>query len=303
MKDYEKAVALSPELLSQLEEQVLPKVESSNPLSEYFRAPGLSIPLPSNGRWLNGELELNKEGKLEILPMRGADELLLKAPDALMSGMAMEQMLLACVPGIKNPNNICAPDLDVILLGIRAATYGNEMELEPECPNCEHVNSYMCDLPALLETIEYLPDDLDVRLTNDLILSLKPHTFGEQTKLLISAFKDARVAQMADVMEDGDDKNKIISDTYKNIISHQNTSITNAIVSVTAKGQIITNKDMIREFVEKASKQFTDKISSKLEQINQYGIDRNIPVKCEKCDHEWKTQIEFNPSSFFDNGS
>ena len=122
---------------------------NGNPLSSYYRVPGLHIKLPTRGKFFSkGNYSETLSGDIPIYPMRASDEMLLKTPDALMNGYALEQLILSCAPAIIEPREVSTPDLDVILLAIRAATFGHIMELEVDCPNCSHTNSFDCDLAS-----------------------------------------------------------------------------------------------------------------------------------------------------------
>ena len=44
-------------------------------------------------------------------------------------------------------------------------------------------------------------------------------------------------------------------------------------------------------------------VEEKLAEINGAGINKKLDVQCTKCDHEWTTEVEFDPTSFFGNGS
>jgi hypothetical protein len=60
--------------------------------------------------------------------MTAKDELMLKTPDALMNGQATVEVIKSCVPSIKNPWHMPSIDIDTILIAIRIATYGENME-------------------------------------------------------------------------------------------------------------------------------------------------------------------------------
>ena len=81
-------------------------------LKKYYRMPGVHIRLPTNGAFMPpGSVEFTMSGDIPVYPMRGADELLLKSPDALMSGYAIEELLKSCVPAIQFPRLVSSPDL------------------------------------------------------------------------------------------------------------------------------------------------------------------------------------------------
>jgi hypothetical protein len=136
-----------------------PQLPSGGVLSKYYRyrVPGPHIKLATRGVFFPpNAIEMTLAGDIPVFPMVSADEMLLKSPDALMSGLALEKLFESCVPAIKTPRLISAPDIDVLLLAIRVATYGNKMALAANCPACKHENSFDCDLPSLLATMVFM---------------------------------------------------------------------------------------------------------------------------------------------------
>lgn len=301
--DFDEAEMFSPEAVKKsLETFSAP--ESPNPLSGYFRLPGITIELPTKGRFLpKGALELDRTGRLAVYAMGGADEALLKSPDALMSGLAIEKMIESCVPGLKTPKLISAPDLDVILLAIRAASSGTTMPMEIECPKCGEENEFDVDLATVLATVTPVPDVLELRLSPELLVTLQPHTLDSQTTILIAAYEESRRAQQINENTSEEEKKEILSQTVDRVRGFQYDSIANAITYVTTPSQTVVDRDHIHEFVVKAPREWQDALQNKIEEINKMGIDRNIHATCGKCKHEWSALLEFNPATFFEPSS
>lgn len=273
---------------------------SGNPLAGYFRMPGLSVPLPTGGRFFPaGSIDLDAKGQVSVFPMRGSDEMLLKSPDALMSGLAVEKLIESCVPGIKLPHLVTSPDLDVLLLAIRAASLGNQMPIEVACPKCEHAMAFDVDLGSVLATMKPMPDNIDLRISADMVIVMQPHTLSSQTKLLLAAYEEQRRAMAAEEMESEEEKQQVLRGTLKKIQAFQNESLADAITKVSVPGSEVTDRKYILEFVTNAPRDLFDKIRHQVELINSMGIDRSIHIKCEKCTEEWKSKIEFNPATFF----
>lgn len=102
--------------------------QQSNPLAMFMRQPKIYISLPSGGKyWPVGSLEIPNNNQLAVYSMTARDELLLNIPDALMNGQAVVDVIQNCVPSIKNAWEMPSIDVDVILIAIRLATYGEMM--------------------------------------------------------------------------------------------------------------------------------------------------------------------------------
>ena len=111
----------------------------NNPLRQYFRRPSLYIKLPSKGHFYPaGAIDMPENGELPVFPMTAIDEITSKTPDALFSGAAVTDIIQSCIPAIKDPWVLPSIDLDTILIAIRAATNGNELEIQSLCAKCEN---------------------------------------------------------------------------------------------------------------------------------------------------------------------
>jgi len=122
---------------------------NTNPLLDFARKVELSIKLPSNGNWYpEGMIDYTMTGEVEVYPMLPKDELMLMNPDALLSGQANVNLIKSCVPAIHQPEKLLYPDLNVLLLAIQKATYGDKLTMQVVCPEC------LKKMDAMIEKIE-----------------------------------------------------------------------------------------------------------------------------------------------------
>ena len=102
----------------------------NNPLTQYFRQPAIYIRLPSQGKFYpNGSLNMPPNGELPVLPMTSVDEITYRTPDALFNGSATVSVIKSCVPNIRDPWVMPSADMDAVLVGIRIASYGHDMDM------------------------------------------------------------------------------------------------------------------------------------------------------------------------------
>ena len=108
-----------------------------NPLMDFARKVECSVKIPSQGLLYDEDtIEFNSIGEVDIMPMLPNDELSVVNPDSLISGDAIVGLIKSCCPGVKRPEDLYYPDVNVILLGIRKATYGPELIQSGICPEC-----------------------------------------------------------------------------------------------------------------------------------------------------------------------
>ena len=175
-----------------MSDQVIPQ-KKNNPLSGFYRQPKIYIKLPSSGRFYpEGSLDLSSTGDYPVFAMTAKDELMFKTPDALLSGQSTVEVIKSCIPAILDPWRMPSIDLDVCLIAIRIATYGDNMELTSECPNCKSQNEYDINLSNWLEKfVNFQYQELINH--EELKLYVRPYTYQEVTKNTIKTFEQQRI--------------------------------------------------------------------------------------------------------------
>jgi len=271
----------------------------ANPLAKYFRVPGVHIQLPTRGAFMPpGSIEFTMNDDLPVYPMRAADELLLKSPDALMSGYAIEKLLESCVPSIKAPRLVSSPDLDVLLLAIRAATYGETIETATTCPACGAETVMHTALPHLITNMTTIEPENPVRLSDEIVAYMRPYNLTNATVLGVASFEEMRKIQAVETAESSI-RLKQMNQSMEHIGQLTIRLLSDCIIKMVIPEGIVSDPEMIREFVDNISKQWSDRLQAKLDEINSGGINKNLDIKCPKCNHEWQSQIEFDPATFF----
>jgi hypothetical protein len=282
--------------------------KNTNPLQGYLRNPKLYILLPSGGKFSNIESISDVSKEIPIYPLTSMDETVLRNPDALLNGESMVKVIASCT-GIKDVYNLTSNDVDVILLAIRFATYGNELQITSPCPECGNANDEVLNIETLLETITVLEDHYSVTLESGLTCDLKPYTFKDAQRAALAAFKET--SELNTLINDEKDELARLTSFNKSFMAMAELNIdilSNAVIKVlipvTEETEAITvkNKKHIAEWVRGISKTEADKIIDELNTINNLGIERNALITCsaEGCAHEYETKIEYNPSNFFD---
>lgn len=274
---------------------------SRNPLASHFRLPGCHVQLPTRGAFFEEEaFEPTLAGDVPVFPMKASDELLLKSPDALMSGYALEKLIESCVPSIRDPRKVTTPDLDVILLAIRASTYGDTMEIEVECPSCRHANAFEVNLPSIMSTVTFIDPENPVTLKDDLVVYVRPYTLDIATRAALITFEEVRKLQ---AIENDEERQKATNESFEKMSKLNLDGMADSIVRVISGDLEVTDREYIKEFVHNTSQGWIRKIERKLTEINSKGVDKHVDATCTKCSHEWSPEVEFDPSSFFDQGS
>lgn len=274
----------------------------SNPLSQYFRSVKLYTKIPSNGKFYQpGVVDLTESLEVGVLPMTGKDELILKNPDALLNGEALIEVIKSCAPAVKDPRKLLTNDLDALITAIRYATYQDSLEAGVKCPNCEHENTFKLDLQYALDNMTELENEYVVNLSSGLSVFVKPYSFPDLMKGLHAEFEQAKITKAVrnDLMSE-EERSKVFSNAFKELAVTKFALMCSGIIRIVdeAKGIDVTDKGFISEFLQNTDNKSIDLISDLINEINEVGIKRTFVATCEKCNHTWDTDFDFNPVNF-----
>lgn len=280
---------------------------SDNPLKSYVRTPKLQVLLPSRGKWGDAETASKITGEIPVYPMTSKDEVMIKNPDALLNGESVASVLKSCT-GIENVYDLTNNDVEFLLVAIRYATSGNEMEIDAVCPNDQHVNRVAVDLERILDSVEEMDKTYQTKLENGLKVNLRPMSFKNAQRLSLNAFQEATTLQtINDAKLPQTERIKVFNKSFEAIADLAVETMIDAIVSVVVpegeEEKTVTDKKFIGEWVKGMSSAEAKKIQEKLDDINKEGFDHSYNVVCEECGTKFKTSIEFNVSNFFGTGS
>lgn len=277
---------------------------NQNPLTQYFRDVAIYIQLPSNGFYSNpGDIETSTTGEIAVYPMTTSDELLFKSPDALLNGESVANVIQSCAPGIKNIRNLPVNDVEVLLLAIKHASFGDQVDFEIQCPECENTQAFGVSIEACLANIETLQPDAKAVLKNNLTVKIKPYTYDSSVKAAMLAFNEGKFLQML-MQEDLSDEDKAskASESLKRATQLTTDLLTDSIVAIyNPEGELITdNSEFIKQWLLNTTRKDAKQIEDEVIKLNETGINKNFDLTCDKCEHKWTTKIEFDPSSFFE---
>jgi len=273
----------------------------TNPLSKYFREPGISVKLPSMGAFYrNGEVEFNEMREVATFPMTAADEIMLKNPDALQNGDAVASVLMSCCPAVKKPFDLVSTDVEALLLAIRSSTYGDEIEFDSKCPSCGHDNTFGLSIDYLLSTMNILEPQYPVFITDQLTVFVKPHSYRGSTLKAMAAFEQTKLVwQLQDEKLSEEEKKSIYEESFKSLVSKNYELLSDCIDYIAIPEGPVDNRDHIVEFVKNVDSKKASKISEMIDHVNEIGITKTHDIQCEKCEHQWKADLSYDPSHFF----
>lgn len=276
------------------------KQHQSNPLSAYFRQPKIYVKLPSGGQFYPpGALDVSANGEYPVYSMTAKDELIFKTPDALMNGQATVELVKSCFPAIKNPWAMPSMDIDAILISIRIATYGEDMDFQSNCPACQEENTYTLNLINYIEQVQNFQYNASV-VIDDLEITLRPYNYKEVTGQSIKALEQQKIfAVINDEKLSDQEKLDRFGESFVKLTEMTVDIVAGCISSIKTPQAEVTDQDMIQEFINNAPKEIFNQIVEHVEKMKADIDLKAQDVECGSCKTPYKITLNIDQSNFF----
>lgn len=278
--------------------------QSANPLKQYFRQPSVYLRLPSDGNfWPKGSIVMPPNHELPVLPMTAIDEITYRTPDALFNGSAVVNVIQSCIPNIKDAWAAPGTDINSILVSIRIASFGHEMEINSACPECNHEDEYSIDLRIVLDGLQ-MPDYVTPIREGDLEISLQPMTYRDQNDVNLKQFEQQRILQSVPTSDLSDDKKlEMLNQALQNITDLTISALKWNIASIRTPQVLVTDPDHIEEFLRNTDRKLFVKIRDLIIEKRNISEFKPVQIACSECGHQYKQTVVLDQTSFFDQAS
>lgn len=276
----------------------------TNPLSNYFRQPKIFIRLPSQGQFYTpGSLDVSQTGDYPVYAMTAKDELMFKTPDALMNGQATVEVIKSCIPAIRDPWQMPSIDLDAVLIAIRIASYGENMDVSSNCPACNTENTYTMNLVKFLEEITHFSYDRLISV-NGLVVNIRPYTYREISKAALRSLEQQKIfAIVNDENMSDEEKIEKFGDSFVKLTQLTVDVVIGCIDNIETPDGVVSNPEFIKEFVENAPSDVFNKINDRVNTMKEKLSLKAQHVKCQDCGNEWDIEVTMDQTNFFGQGS
>ena len=272
----------------------------SNPLSQYFRQPSIYIRLPSQGQnYPAGTLVMPANGELPVYPMTAIDEITYRTPDALFNGQATVNVIQSCVPSILDAWAVPGIDLDTILIAIRIASYGHEMEFATTCPACNATSERTIDLRTMLDALR-APDYTAHVSHGDLEIYFRPLSYKnlndnsalqyEQQKLL-QVIPDSTISEA--------DKMAALTQAFKSLTEITIRSLAISITAIKTPQALVSEPAHIEEFLKNCERDLFNQIRDHVLRLREQSELQPLKLECTACNHQYQQALTLDMASFF----
>ena len=280
---------------------------TQNPLTSFYRAPKLYVALPSSGKFYNEDIVVMSENnELAVFSMTAKDEMIMKNPDALLNGEAVAQVIASCVPQVKQPRAMVSNDIDTLLIAIQSATYGDDVDIETECPECQTPISGTTSIEDSLATMQILNESYTFDTDTGLTIEVKPFSYESSVQAGITNFQSTRSLQSLGDIDDELEQLHAFNQSFMRLAAMNFDLIVDSVASVkgtTPDGEdfIVSDKASIKEFMENCESAVGKMVEEKISEINTIGVNKKVMLQCdqEECGHQFEYEVGFDPVNFF----
>jgi hypothetical protein len=275
--------------------QPIDMVKQENPLLiRLSKLPGSTIRLPSKGIFYkNGELDPEViDGEVVVFQMTATDDIMLKSPDMLYQGTAIESVIRRCIPQIKKPMDLLIGDVDYILTQMRRLSYGSHIPMEYSCSCVKDADeakrrrasgddTHMIPLDTFIQSSKELS-------VNDFNKKYKLTTGSGQTVVL----RPIRYGDFVKIQQMNDADKLVNAEEIEAFLATNCTAFTQSVDG-------IDDSELIFEWYLKLPRSDYELIKKKLNNVGEWGISFKYTVTCKFCNKSEELTTQLNPLYFF----
>lgn len=277
---------------------------STNPLGRYFRQPTIYMKLPSGGQhYEDGSLDLPPNEELPVFPMTVRDEIINRTPDALFNGSSVVQLIQSCVPNIKNAWAVPSIDLDAILIAIKIATYGKDMDITGICTHCKETSDYMIDLNVQLAQIGRSEYQKPVKLRQfDIVF--RPLSYQEINETNQTQFNEQKLMTMLPEAPLTDaERLRQINDLIVKVTEGTIVTLSKSISLIRTDDVMVTDEQQIKEFLDNCPTDVFNAIKDAAIEKRNISAMKPLKLTCSHCEKEYEQILTLDLSNFFERSS
>lgn len=276
----------------------------SNPLTQYFRQPAIYVKLPSGGKhYPETALNMPPNQELPVYPMTAIDEITYRTPDALFNGNAVVNVIKSCIPAIQDPWAIPAMDVDTILVAIRIASYGHNMEISTTCPHCQNEADYGLDLRTVMEQMR-APDYSKSVQDGDLEIYFKPMTYKNLNDNNQRQFEEQKILQVLPNTDMPDEQRMTaLSTALMKITEITVHALAQSISAVKTPSSVVSEPEYIEDMLKHCDRRLFNKIRDHIINTKSQGEIQPLKLKCSACSKEYQQAITLDMTNFFADAS
>jgi hypothetical protein len=235
--------------------------------------------------------------------MTAIDEITYRTPDALFNGSAVVNVIQSCIPSIKDAWAAPGADINSILVSIRIASFGHDMEINSACPACNNIDEYTIDLRVVLNGLQ-MPDYTTPLQEGDLEIAFQPMNYRDQNGVNLNQFEQQRMIQSITESDMSEEKKlEMLNKSLQKITELTVSALKWNIASIRTPQALVTEPAHIEEFLRNTDRKLFIKIRDLIIEKRSVSEFKPVKIKCNACSHEYEQTVTLDQTSFFGQAS
>jgi hypothetical protein len=262
-----------------------------NPLIQKInRLPGETFRLPTRGIFYkDGEIhESIVNGEVTVYPMTGHEELIMKSPDMVFQGTALDRVIKRCVPGVLKPLELSSNDVEFLLACIKKVSNGEFIKVYYKC------DDESCEIPE----DKRVEKEYDISLLTFIrsVKEINKDDFGKLSFTLGDIFNiNIKPVKMKSLIEV---KQNLIP-RFDDVLEATHATQLKIFSSMIASVDGISDEGMILGWLEVLPVALRDELLDKIQVLHNWGIAFDCKFICKDCNKVVNKPTAINPINFF----
>ena len=237
------------------------------------------------------------------MPMTAVDEIAYRTPDALFNGSALTTVIQSCCPGVKDAWQAPGIDITAMLIAIRLASYGTDVEVASTCPACGNNGDFTMDLQDAIGQLK-VPNYDQAVSHGDLAVYFRPVSFQIQNDINTRQFEQQRtIMQVRESDLPDEEKTRLYNQALATITTITMDVVAANIAAIKTPQALVTEPEFIRDFIRNCDRKIFTQIRDHAIQLREASDLPPLTVKCTACEHEYQQPIVLDATNFFDSAS
>jgi transcription elongation factor Elf1 len=193
--------------------------------------------------------------------------------------------------------------VDTLLVAIRIASYGHDMDFNSQCPACNHESERTLDLRTVLDSIK-TPDYTKNLAWSDIEIYFKPLSYKNLNDNNQMQFENQKLLQMLpDSAVSDSEKMTALSAALRKITDITVSSLARSIAAIKTPQALVSEPGFIDEFLKNCDRALFNQIRDRIVELKVQSEMQPLKLACTECNHEYEQSITLDMSSFFESAS
>lgn len=273
---------------------------STSILDKHKRQPKIFVDVPSEFRYCSAEAYSGSSKEVPVYSMTGANEIMMRNPEALLNGNAVKHLIETCIPSINDAGLLSIIDIEFLLIAIRIASYGDTYKKTTICPHCGETNSHDLALGPYIDS--YNSKKFTDKVTIEgLTFQVRPHSYDTQTEIQQLLFQAQRaIAQLQTDTSLPEEQRKEIEKKINSTLEDINKqNIVDQVYSIEDEDGAETDRTAIKEFILNQDRMFYRKLREVAIENTKVWDLPELDLNCGGCNEKYTEIFTMDDASFF----